>query len=97
MLFLHILIQKLIVLGILSKFNLSIKGSNLVYLRMDMFCLPLLLILTSTYFKNKESTIICNMDNKPNHNTIFNLNNLVTELQTTTLDFSECNDSKYYY
>ena len=48
--------------------------------------------LTPTYLKNEESTIICNLDNKPNHSTIFKLNNLVTELQSTTLDFSEYND-----
>ena len=33
-----------------------------------------------TYFENKESPIICYKFNKPIHNTVFNYNKLVTEL-----------------
>ena len=52
-----------------------------------------------TYFDNKESSIICYKYNKPIRNTVFNYNQLATDLdiETTIPDSSDCRDSKYCY
>ena len=77
MLFGHILTPKLIILGILSKFNLSTRGLNsLTYPEIDKSVISSI----PTYYENKESPMICYKYNKPICSTVFNYNKLVTEL-----------------
>ena len=79
MLFGHIWTLKLIMSGILSKFNLSTRGLNSltypVYLKINLLSLLFLLI-----FKNKESLITCYKYNKPIRSTVLTITNLETKL-----------------
>ena len=76
---------KLIITGILSKFNLSTKEIAFINLP-SIFKGKSLITSLSSYVENKESPFICSNYKKPIHSTIFNFNKLVTELdiETTT-------------
>ena len=52
-----------------------------------------------SYFENSESPIICYKYNKPIHNTIFNFNKLVSDLdiETSPHDSWDCKESKFCY
>ena len=73
MLFVHLSIPNLIILGMLLKFlfiNKGIDFIDLTSISRDKSVAPSI----PMYFKNSEPTIICYEYNKPINNTIFNFN-----------------------
>ena len=79
MLFGHIQTLKLIILSILSKFNLSTRRLNFINLP-SIFKDKFVISSITNNFENMESPIICNKYNKNIRSTVFNYNKLVTEL-----------------
>ena len=81
-LFSLILTRKLIIFGILSKFNLSTDGLN--SLTFPVYLEKSVISSIPTYFEKKESPTMCCKYNKPIWSTVLKYNKLVTELDIET-------------
>ena len=59
----------------------------------------LVILSIPNYYNNSETTIICDKYNKPIRNTIFNFNQIVTDIDidSNTPDSWDCQNSNYLY